>query len=755
MDYTIFKQNIEELKEHIEDLKSNNITNVDIILKLLKFNHREIPDELKRYIITCPILVEHSIKYIKNLIDKYTNQDSYLYDNIIEKLNNKEMTISKNLDKIYKCFLEFMININASIAKSIYDSTYQPRIIIDVSNEPDDDNEEIEPLIFRENQQEAIQILEEKGLETCIHCQATGCGKTNIILYYIGYTFRKFNNNTKIILFTERVNILKDLFDFSKKDNQDNKKHLKKIKKWKEQGIVDLEPFEIINRVTVKKNDWMKLLINSKKPTLLVINRAYLTNQSKTYSSMKGMISLILHDECHNTSSEKCNEFLVECKKFKIPIVGFSATPLRTGKDDKPKLIEIYGNNEGKLNLATNYNMIYAIERDLILPPEFYWYHIDFNSLNKLRLHEEQLQYEFGAVNKILETVIPRMVNKKFIAWCGKISLSKAWKSIFEGRYLQNPCMHNFKFYLDTSENKDDSSYQEFKKEEGNCIMFCANKHREGSDINYLDGCLFLDGVVNRGCIPFIQSIGRVLRKQEFCQSCKKNENKPCERIKNCKENEKKQGIIIDGIYKRENYERDFIEKIIGYYVSLQNICEIDDDDGVAKSDSEKYVELKNIIEFDKDNEMIHFNFNNHQISINVNKLQWKDIISKFDNILQHKIKLSENDKLLADFNILKKKVQKASIKSSTEYYNKCDELDISKNPIEEFKNYWKGWYQFLNIDISSYPKTTKELKQKIIDLNIITEKKYFDKAIEYNLPLMPEELYLNYQNFKHLLLTS
>ena len=74
MDYTIFKQNIEELKEHIEDLKSNNITNVDIILKLLKFNHREIPDQLKTYIITNPILVEHSIKYIKNLIDKYTNQ---------------------------------------------------------------------------------------------------------------------------------------------------------------------------------------------------------------------------------------------------------------------------------------------------------------------------------------------------------------------------------------------------------------------------------------------------------------------------------------------------------------------------------------------------------------------------------------------------------------------------------------------------------------------------------------------------------
>ena len=37
-------------------------------------------------------------------------------------------------------------------------------------------------------------------------------------------------------------------------------------------------------------------------------------------------------------------------------------------------------------------------------------------------------------------------------------------------------------------------------------ILFCANKHREGSDIRNLDGCLFLDRVKNRGCIPFNQT---------------------------------------------------------------------------------------------------------------------------------------------------------------------------------------------------------------------------------------------------------
>jgi acetolactate synthase-1/2/3 large subunit len=66
---------------------------------------------------------------------------------------------------------------------------------------------------------------------------------------------------------------------------------------------------------------------------------------------MKNKISLILHDECHNTSSERCNDFLIKSKGYNIPIVGFSATPLRTGKDDKSKLLDIYGDPNNKVVL--------------------------------------------------------------------------------------------------------------------------------------------------------------------------------------------------------------------------------------------------------------------------------------------------------------------------------------------------------------------------------------------------------------------
>jgi len=180
---------------------------------------------------------------------------------------------------------------------------------------------------------------------------------------------KKFKENSKIILFTERVNILQDMFDFTKNNITPNKK---KIQHWKNIGVGDLTHFKIINCVTKKDRNWYTYL-NNNGPVLIVINRAYLT--SSKYTSINNL-SLILHDECHNTTSDKCNKFLTNFYQKNIPIVGFSATPVRTGRNDLAELNKIYGINNS-LNLLTNYNLIYAISEKLVLPPEFYWYHID------------------------------------------------------------------------------------------------------------------------------------------------------------------------------------------------------------------------------------------------------------------------------------------------------------------------------------------------------------------------------------------
>ena len=87
------------------------------------------------------------------------------------------------------------------------------------------------------------------------------------------------------------------------------------------------------------------------------------------------------------------------------------------------------------------------------------------------------------------------------------------WNKIFTG----------YTFCLDTSVSysKEDYkdiklvSYEEFYNINTKGILFCACKHKEGSDIPNLDTCVFLDYVEDRGNQNFVQCAGRVLRKDK------------------------------------------------------------------------------------------------------------------------------------------------------------------------------------------------------------------------------------------------
>ena len=686
MKYEDFYNELNNLSEHIQAFKDENIVEPTLIMKFSKNVFKSINDKLKYHCIIHFNYVTKTLNYIKRIVETKTNE--ILLDEIISILKNKQITKTDNLDIVYNDILEFMIN--NDIINNIYFSNYEPFEKIDSSP----DSNLFGKFVPRVNQEDAFKYLDEKGLTTCIHCQATGCGKTCIILRYIDYAFKKFNNNTKIILFTERVNILKDLFDFSKDDHTANKQ---KICNWKEVGIADLTQFNIINCVTHKDKEWVKYInndANASKATLIVINRAYLTLNKKNYEKF-GNIKLILHDECHNTSSEKCNEFLKYCLGLNIPIVGFSATPLRTGKYDKEKLLAIYG-KEGKLNLATNYNMVYAISQKLILPPEFYWYQINTEHLNKFKTDDDKLNYEYDTVATILDGLVEKLPSKKIVAWCGRIDDAAKWKQKFLNNHKNKKNLFDFKFYLDTSKTTD-SEYEEFKKTDGYCVLFCANKHREGSDIRRLDACIFLDGVLNRGCIPFIQSIGRVLRID--------NSNP-----------DKKTGIIIDGIYKTENYEKEFVDKIIGYYMALQNLSDEN------KTNYEKYIELKDIIKFDKEKELISLVLNGNTININMNKLHWDSIVSKFDNILQNKIKLSAGDNMMDKAKIL---VEVFGFNNRTDFYNEYKmisdehkkEYNLPNIDSEDYSKLFigKSWFDFLGLK-HNYYNSPIEAKNNLIN---------------------------------------
>lgn len=674
---------------------------------------------------------------------------------LLEFIKIKDDERTKYVDQFNQVIFPWLKS--SSIFIEIYEEVspiiIKPSDLIPITKFNKDDEK---PLNLRDNQKEAFDRLEKNGLETGIHCQATGCGKSYIIIRYIDYTFRKITN-PKIILFTERVNILSDLFSFKRGDVQAD---MEKLLYWKNKGIGDLTKFNIINRVTIKKKDWDKLLIDSKGPTLLVINRAFLTLGKKYKSFQKHNLDLVLHDECHNTSSSQCHEFLVKCKSLGVPVVGFSATPLRTGKDDKPKLLEIYGNKDNELELLTNYNMIYAISKNLILAPEFYWYQIESYNKEKSEDKNNELvsQQELGSVLELLNHLVPLLPNKKLIGWCGTINLAKKWKAMIESSYKQRKNLINFTFGLDTSETitEDYEYFSKIPKTDdktddekiltldklgisdkrrmywGNSILFCANKHREGSDIGLLDACIFLDKVKDRGSIPFIQSIGRVLRL------CPNTPNKL-------------KGVVIDGFVKDvNNYERQFVDKIIGYYMALENLTGLNESEGKTKY--EQYVEMRDIVQFDKDKEIIKMKLGGNIIKIHCNKLEWDEIVGKFDKILQDKIKLSVEDNFKHKALILKEvfgfgpntNFIKAYKAISPEDKAKYNLPDIESDEYSKLLNN-KSWVEFLEIEHDFY--SLEELIIQIKKTRQIFGKKNWKKLNKLNsrIPKYPEYYYKNF----------
>jgi superfamily II DNA or RNA helicase len=712
MNYIDLLNDFEEITEIY-----NEIGFLRIVL-LKKYNY---PEEIKNLIVEDHKTFEKIIKFY--------------YEDINIKINN-----GKTYEQILTNF-EFIENIT-SIKKEKYikfNTIIKPwlttiNFIIDIVENTDVNlvtNDEIieyqqlhnnEIIIngfkFRINQIDAFTRLERNGLEIGVHCQATGCGKTLIIIRYIDYMIRNFEN-PKIILFTERVNILADLFDF---DNNNCIPRQQKILEWLNIGVGDLRNLDIINRVTNKTKDWNTLLANATKPTLLVINRAFLTKDCLYKSFEKNDINLILHDECHNTSSIQCNTFLKFAKSRDIPIVGFSATPLRTGKNDLERLLAIYAEpkNEKNLNLLTDYNMIYAIANNLIVPPEFFWYQIE--SYNKRDNKELVTQEELGSVLEILNLVVPSMPNKKIVAWCGTVALAKEWKRLFEVNYKQRVNLKKFEFGIDTSMT-DTNDYDKFKEIDGNMILFCAQKHREGSDIKRLDACIFLDKVCNRGSIPFIQSIGRVLRISIG----------------------KLVGTVIDGYVKENNnYEKTFVDKILGYYFALQNITS----DFDSQDKYESYTRLMDIIKFDTEQQLITLNINSVVLKINCQKLEWKNIVSKFASIIQQKVKLTDDELFTKIINKLKEMEQFQNCENDFCYeYSKLDheKLHFPFNILERFSKYFdtNTWYNllgfktFLNLD-----ELRKEIGKRYTNIKELNEINYNKLLNKINVPKYPLEYY-------------
>lgn len=574
-------------------LKHPSMTNDTILSIIDEFYGENVPMNILTFINQKYSWVTKCLDYIKLFIELYSK--TYNYEEILLKMDNYIKTSNSNLNTFYQEIFQWLNTLN--IIKELYDlnNELESESEVESESETDIEQEQESEFKFRVNQLDAFDKLEKNGLQTGILNSATGTGKSYIILKYIDYAYRKFKNNCKIILFTERVNILKDLFEL---DNND--KLQSKITFWKKNNIADLSNISIIDRVTIKKYDWLQYFKANDTPTLLLINRAFLSN-NLLYKQLKNNdISLVIHDECHNATSINCYNIIKHFNKIDVPIVGFSATPVRTGQKQIEKIKSIYGDGD-KINLIIDYGLIFAIDNKLIVPPVFNWYYFD-NFIENEDQYNTITDIEINSILTCLNQKIRDLPYRKMIAWCGFIKLTKEWLDKFITNYMKYDKLENMKFYVDldcqyNSSNIQVGTYADFKEIDCDGIMFCAKKHREGSDIKNLDSCIFLDKAKNREPIPFIQCIGRTLRN---------NTNKQF-------------GYIFDGLI--TNDYKNMIDKIIDYYQTIQNLTSISELSN--KENNERVDKISNSISYT--NNKINLHIGKTTISIDTMKLNLDD----------------------------------------------------------------------------------------------------------------------------------
>ena len=328
--------------------------------------------------------------------------------------------------------------------------------------------------LLRPNQRRAIDNSIENDFVSGIHYHATGSGKSWIAMHII-LAFHEKYPRSNIMWICEKKSILIEQFD---------------ITNLRKRGFDSIfQKFNILNYSDFKLGDWYNSVNSSifwNKPVLLIMNRAFLTSSNK-YTKIKIPFHLVIHDECHTIINKTTREFydsvLQKCPAIKC--IGFSATPNLTYEPYK--------------NILTSYSIYDAFTDGVIVPPKIKWLSCD-----------DMLNYEDLVYFIKREMDGAALPFKKIIVWCGMIELCELMATLWSSHF------QDYKICMDTSKTSDRHfTYSDFDQFEQKAILFCAAKHREGSDIKNLDCCVFLDKVENRCPKVFLQCIGRVLRKDK------------------------------------------------------------------------------------------------------------------------------------------------------------------------------------------------------------------------------------------------
>ena len=729
------------------------MNNLDELIKNLLSEVRDIYDKINDN-VPLSALLEIYDSYNKKMLVFIKSRDLQYFilwfnmiKPMIESENYTRMALENDLQQkdVNNCeyltsyFLKYIYNnrINSDIPKEKQECQY--KIKIEEYNKQDKQDN----FALNDSQKQVKEYYNNYNVDNGIICHATGTGKTICEFITMGHTM----NHKIIFLLCNYIDIINQTFyDRNNKFNYALFSNLRNI------GIFNVWDYDIYNLSTGKRDAIMRNIDNIKqnpRNKIFLINTQYIAHTTKRYEKLPKP-DLIIFDECHCITANNTYDILTYFKNPNTKMVGLSATPIRYLKSDAnyDKLRNIFSKTGENINVISNYENVKAIIKGDILNIEIFWFeaHITSNAKND----EDNIMNCIKQISNVMQL----MHYKKLLLWGGTIKFAvKLYKTLLDKlpslykshkiiEYEDNMKIteNDIPVFLDHSLITGKNGFELYDKFRPlkHCIIVCAEKYREGSDIPYL-GCVALgDLAKNKSPLVFIQCIGRAQRKERDAP-------------------EKQIAYVIDHIDTADTPQhrvKSTVDKLIGYYNDFYTKSLH------AESNQDllqKYKIMMSRYDFKKlaDSNIILVSLNDEfKIKIHASEINIKmqDIELEFTQKITRQFKeehnLQDKDLLQLEYDTFRmKNKEDYNIGTDIEYNTKVETLNLVPNPRIKYNSIWKNWYDYLGIDTSAYPQTVEEWRNYCKIFGITSKNEYETKAQLYPMPLMPQELYINFGN--------
>lgn len=405
------------------------------------------------------------------------------------------------------------------------------------------------------------------------------------------------------------------------------------------------------------------------------------------------VLNHIHYDEVHRITGEIFLGLLQnKIKEWNLQLLtGTSATPETANKEQRQKLLELFGDPLPILHKCTVED---AVNEGWIAKPRFI--------IKILQKTDDKKSIVRGFIDAVISTILEKGTFDKTIIYI-ETSIEDVKYALEYGKETYS----NIQFYGAVDGERTDDDFVKSSVRHIPQILIACQRYLEGSDIRYLENTARLVGD-SISAHTMIQVSGRALRIDD-------NPNKEgwCIIARACE----------DGVT-----EEDILDSIT---LDMLNFMGKSRDKPLTPKDIEKFVKL-----YIGDGAV---NILGHKCSLKetVERIQAAYLRNEFPK-RTHK----ERYTIIREYN------KEMNLQNKNEYFERKEEHPkFIDQPEKYFTDYWISWYHFLGIDTSLFPKTKEEFIGKCVSLGLITWNKYKQHK-NITLPEEPQQMYPDFKAY-------